>query len=88
MREVAKTLGRADLGQVDELRRRWRERADPELATSCVPQSLEDGRLIVSVPTGAHAERVRRQGATILAWYADLGTQAPTVVVPRVRRGA
>ena len=88
LREVAQTLGRADLGQVDELRRRWREHADPELATSCVPQSLEEGRLIVSVPTGAHAERVRRQSTAILAWYADLGAQAPTAVVPRVRRGS
>ena len=88
LREVAKTLGRADLGQVDELRSRWQAHADPELASSCVPQLLEEGRLIVSVPTGAHAERVRRQSAAILSWYADLGAQAPTTVVPRVRRGA
>ncbi|MGC8499126.1 MAG: DciA family protein [Acidimicrobiales bacterium] len=88
LREVAKTLGRADLGQVDELRRCWREHADPELAVSCVPQSLEEGRLIVSVPTGAHAERVRHQSVAILSWYADLGAQAPTAVVPRVRRAS
>ncbi len=88
LREVAKTLGRSDLGQVDELRRRWLEHADPELVTSCVPQALEEGRLLVSVPTGAHAERVRRQSAAILAWYADLGAAAPTSVVPRIRRGS
>ncbi len=85
LRDLARTFRRADLGQVDQLRAIWRDHADAELADTCVPQGIESGSLVVSVPSGAHAERVRRQSAAILQWYAELGEGAPTRVVTRVR---
>lgn len=57
------------------------------LAVDAVPVRMSDGQLTVSVPTGAHAARARRDASTILDELAALVVAPPTrlrvIVQPR-----
>jgi len=75
---LAGRIKRVDLRLIDELRERWRREADPALAQSCRPERIDRGVLIVSVPSGAFAERVREDSASLLTIYSYLGDAAPT----------
>ena len=45
----------------------------------CRPEFVRSSTLVVSAPTGAHAQRVRARSATILAGLADLPGRRPDV---------
>ena len=74
---VAGRLRRVDLRLIDEIRRRWPEVVEPVLAEHCRPEFVKDGVLVVRVPSGAFAQRVNAESASILAGFADLGASAP-----------
>ena len=63
---VAGRLRKVDLRLVDEVRRRWPQVVDPVLAEHCRPEFIKNGVLVVSVPSGAFAERLQGDRATIL----------------------
>jgi predicted nucleic acid-binding Zn ribbon protein len=77
---VAGRLRKVDLRLVDEVRRRWGEIVDPVLAEHCRPEFIKSGVLVVSVPSGAFAERIRADRASILAGLSGLGDDAPTAL--------
>jgi len=74
---VARRLKKVDLRVVDEVRRLWPGVVDPVLAEHCRPEFIKSGVLVVSVPSGAFAERLTRERASILAGLATLGDAAP-----------
>lgn len=82
LRELLDTLAgriqRVDLRLIDELRVRWREGGDPVLAERCRPEYIDRGVLIISVPSGAFAERIREETPSLLALFSYLGPRAPT----------
>lgn len=82
---LAARIRRVDLRAVDEVRERWPTLVDAALAQSCRPEFVKSGTLVVSAPTGAHAERVRSRAASILAGLSDLKSGAPTSLKVVVR---
>lgn len=90
LRHLAARYRKLDLEAIDEVRRRWPTLVDEALATTCAPEAVRDGVLIVRVPTGAYAERLRVDEGAILRALADLGSHAPTSlrVVVGARTGA
>ena len=82
---LASRIRRVDLRSIDEVRARWASLVDPALAESCRPEFVRSSTLVVSAPTGAHAQRVRARSATILAGLADLEGGAPTSLKVVVR---
>lgn len=79
-------LRRVDVRLIDEVRERWKEVVDPVLAEHCRAEMIKEGVLIVTVPSGAFAERVREEAPSILAGFASLGARAPTSVATRLER--
>lgn len=77
---VAGRLRKVDLRVVDEVRRLWPGVVDPVLAEHCRPEFIKSGVLVVSVPSGAFAERLRAEQASILAGLATLGEAAPSAL--------
>ncbi len=82
---LAGRLRRVDLRTIDEARSLWGSAVDPVLAEHCRVEMVRDGILIVAVPTGAFAQRVTDEEASILAAYAVLGSRAPRAVRAVVR---
>ena len=76
---------RVDLRTVDEVRTLWASAVDPVLAEHCRAEMVRDGVLVVTVPSGAFAQRVADEEASILAAYAVLGARAPRGVRAVVR---
>lgn len=74
---VAGRLRKVDLRLIDEVRRRWPDVVDPVLAEHCRAEFIKSGVLVVSVPSGAFAERLRRDEASILEGLRTLGDAAP-----------
>ena len=74
---VAGGLRRVDLRLIDDLRELWPTIVDPVLAERCRPEFVKSGVLVVSVPSGAFAQRIDMESATILAGFASLGARAP-----------
>jgi predicted nucleic acid-binding Zn ribbon protein len=75
---LAGRLRRVDLRLIDEARALWPTVVDPVLAEHCRVELIKDGVLIVSVPSGAFAQRVVSQSPSILEGFLVLGTRAPT----------
>jgi hypothetical protein len=75
---VAGRLKRVDLRLIDEVRQLWPTIVEPVLGEHCRPEFVKDGVLVVSVPSGAFAQRVNADAAAILAGFASLGERAPT----------
>lgn len=75
---LAGRLRRVDLRVIDEARALWPSVVDEVLATNCRVELVKDGVLIVSVPSGAFAERVRLASPSILRGFSSLGKRAPT----------
>ncbi|MGH9020736.1 MAG: DUF721 domain-containing protein [Acidimicrobiales bacterium] len=80
LNQVAGRLRKVDLRVIDEVRAIWGEVVDPALATTCRPEFVRSGTLVVSVPSGAYAERVRLDATTIVSALARLGEGAPTTL--------
>ncbi len=75
---LASRYKKVDLLIIDEVRARWPAAVGEVLAERCVPELVKDASLVVRVPSGAFAERLRRDERTILEAFADLGGRAPT----------
>jgi len=75
---LASRLRRVDLRVIDEARRLWPTVVDPVLAEHCRVELIKDGVLIVSVPSGAFAQRVMNESPSILDRFSTLGKRAPT----------
>ena len=75
---MAGRLRKVDLRLIDEVRELWPRIVEPVLAEHCRPEFVKNGVLLVSVPSGAFAQRVTLESASILAGFAPLGERAPT----------
>ncbi|MGB8196435.1 MAG: DUF721 domain-containing protein [Acidimicrobiales bacterium] len=75
---LAGRLRKVDLRDIDEIRRLWPSIVEPVIAEHCRPEFVKNGVLLVSVPSGAFAQRVMSDSTTILDGFAPLGTRAPT----------
>lgn len=75
---LAGRLRKVDLRLIDEVRNMWPDVVDATIAERCRPEFIKNGVLLVTVPSGAFAERVQRDAATILEGFASLGERAPT----------
>ena len=80
LRALAKRYRKVDLLVIDEIRARWSDVVGDTLAQRCVPEVVREGVLVVRVPSGAFAERLRMDESAILAAYADLETRAPSAL--------
>ncbi len=77
---LAGRLRRVDLRLIDDARRLWPTVVDPVLAEHCRIEFIKDGVLIVSVPSGAFAQRIVAESPTILKGFSSLGKGAPTTL--------
>lgn len=77
---LAGRLRRVDLRIIDEIQAMWPTIVDPAVAEHCHPRFVKDGVLLVSVPSGAFAQRVTEERDRILAGFASLGDKAPTAL--------
>ncbi|MGD0053851.1 MAG: DUF721 domain-containing protein [Acidimicrobiales bacterium] len=75
---VAGRLRKVDLRVIDEIRAMWPDIVDPVLAEHCRPEFVKNGVLVVSVPSGAFAQRVIARSPSILEGFSTLGERAPT----------
>jgi len=75
---LAGRLKKVDLRVIDEVRQLWPTVVDPVLAERCRPEFVKNGVLLVSVPSGAFAQRIMLESDTILKACAVLGDAAPT----------
>ena len=77
---LAGRLKRVDLRLIDRARELWPTLVDPVIAEHCHVEFIKDGVLIVSVPSGAFAQQIRHESASIVRGFSALGTGAPTSV--------
>ena len=75
---LAGRLRKVDLRLIDEVRNLWPGVVEPVLAEHCRPEFVKNGVLLVSVPSGAFAQRVQADAASIIEGLAPLGERAPT----------
>jgi predicted nucleic acid-binding Zn ribbon protein len=75
---LAGRLRKVDLRVIDEIRALWPTIVDPVLAEHCRPEFVKNGVLLVSVPSGAFAQRVMNDSVSILEGFRPLGDGAPT----------
>lgn len=75
---LAGRLRKVDLRLIDEVREMWPDIVEPALAQHCRPEFVKNGVLLVSVPSGAFAERITMDSTRILEGFAPLGERAPT----------
>lgn len=74
---VAGRLRRVDLRLSDRIQTLWDQCDDSTIRERCRPLFIRDGVLVIAVPTGADAQRVHHQRASILATFSSLGDEAP-----------
>lgn len=77
LNNVAGRLKRVDIRLVDQLQSMWDETAEESLQGRCRPLFIKDGVLVVSVPSGAFAQRISQDSTKILSAFESLGTKAP-----------
>lgn len=77
---LAGRLRKVDLRVIDRARELWPSVVDPVIAEHCRVELIKDGVLIVSVPSGAFAQRIRDESASIVRGFSPLGKGAPTSV--------
>ena len=77
---LAGRLRRVDLRLINEIRRLWPTIVDPVIATYCRPEFIKNGVLLISVPSGAFAQRVTTDATMILDGFTSLGELAPTSI--------
>jgi predicted nucleic acid-binding Zn ribbon protein len=75
---LAGRLRKVDLRDLDEIRELWPRIVDPVIAEHCRPEFVKNGVLLVTVPSGAFAQRVMSDATTILEGFAPLAQRAPT----------
>jgi predicted nucleic acid-binding Zn ribbon protein len=74
---LAGRLRKVDLRDIDEIRALWPNIVEPVIAEHCRPEFVKNGVLLVSVPSGAFAQRVMSDATTILEGFSSLGARAP-----------
>jgi predicted nucleic acid-binding Zn ribbon protein len=74
---LAGRLRKVDLRDIDEIRNLWPSIVEPVIAEHCRPEFVKNGVLLVSVPSGAFAQRVMSDATTILDGFSPLGDRAP-----------
>jgi predicted nucleic acid-binding Zn ribbon protein len=74
---LAGRLRKVDLRDIDEIRNLWPSVVEPVIAEHCRPEFVKNGVLLVSVPSGAFAQRVMSDAVTILEGFEPLGVKAP-----------
>ena len=77
---LAGRLRKVDLRLIDEIRALWPTIVDPVVSEHCRPEFIKNGVLLVTVPSGAFAQRVTMDSPAILDGFASLGDRAPTSV--------
>jgi predicted nucleic acid-binding Zn ribbon protein len=77
---MAGRLRKVDLRVIDEVRQLWPTIVDPVLAEHCRPEFVKNGVLLVTVPSGAFAQRITLERESILLGLAPLGDRAPTTL--------
>jgi predicted nucleic acid-binding Zn ribbon protein len=75
---LAGRLRKVDLRDIDEIRTLWPSIVEPVIAEHCRPEFVKNGVLLVSVPSGAFAQRIMNDAAMILEGFSSLGAKAPT----------
>ena len=75
---LAGRLRKVDLRVIDEIRQLWPSIVDPVIAEHCRPEFVKNGVLLVTVPSGAFAQRVMEESTAILEGCSSLGDRAPT----------
>jgi predicted nucleic acid-binding Zn ribbon protein len=75
---LAGRLRKVDLRLIDEIRALWPAIVEPAIAEHCRPEFVKNGVLLVSVPSGAFAQRITTESVSILEGFASLGDRAPT----------
>ncbi len=74
---LAGRLRKVDLRDIDEIRKLWPSIVEPVIAEHCRPEFVKNGVLLVTVPSGAFAQRVMSDATTILEGFSSLGPRAP-----------
>jgi predicted nucleic acid-binding Zn ribbon protein len=74
---MAGRLRKVDLRLIDEIREMWPHIVEPVIAQHCRPEFVKNGVLLISVPSGAFAQRVTSESTTILSGFSSLGDRAP-----------
>lgn len=77
---VAGRLRKVDLLAIDEVRRLWPDIVDRVLAEHCRPEFIKNQVLLISVPSGAFAQRIKLEHDAIIQGLSSLGERAPTSV--------
>ena len=77
---LAGRLRKVDLRLIDEIRQLWPCIVEPVIAEHCRPEFVKNGVLLVTVPSGAFAQRVMVESTSILQGFASLGDRAPTSI--------
>ena len=80
LRAMAKRVKKVDLTLIEEIRLHWPTIVDANLATTCHPQFVKNGVLVISVPSGAFAQQINIERDVILSGLTILGDRAPTSV--------
>ncbi len=77
---LAGRLRRVDLRLIDEARAIWPSAVEPAIAEHCRVELIKDQVLIVSVPSGAFAQRIQQHTKAILRSFSTLSSGAPTSI--------
>lgn len=77
LNNVAGRLKRVDIRLVDQVQSMWDVAVEESLRVRCRPLFIKDGVLVVSVPSGAFAQRISQDSTKILAAFESLGANAP-----------
>jgi predicted nucleic acid-binding Zn ribbon protein len=81
---LASRMKKVDLRIIDEIRNLWPSVVGEVLATRCRPELVKNGVLLISVPSGAFAQRILEDQDVILAGLAALGERAPVSLRPLI----
>lgn len=77
---VAGRLRKVDIRAIDQIRELWPSIVDPVLAQNCRPEFIKNGVLLITVPSGAFAQRISSETNLILEGFLPLGESAPTAL--------
>jgi predicted nucleic acid-binding Zn ribbon protein len=81
---LAARVRKVDLRVIDEIRALWPNIVDEVLAERCRPELVKNGVLLISVPSGAFAQRLQEDQTMILEGFTPLGERAPKSIRPLI----
>ncbi len=81
---LASRMKKVDLRIIDEVRNLWPSIVGEVLAQRCRPELVKNGVLLISVPSGAFAQRILEDQEVILAGLSSLGERAPVSLRPLI----